>query len=303
MLFEPIKPMLPEWRYEAFDDEACIFEPKWDGWRIFLHKDGDRIEAYARSGRRVTEKFPELREAAAGIRERTAILDGEGICLRDGRPVFDDFADRGRLTDAGKIAAAARAHPATFVVFDVLRTGDREHIGETLLERKARLQDLVETNGALITTLFVEGKGQELFAMTEARGLEGIVAKRKASRYQVGVRSADWQKVKHGREIDTVILGYRTEPQFGLVVGLHFLTMKNKPVAFVEAGINGAEQRAFLEIAGQIRTTADLRTQWIEPRLCCRVRYLDRTDRHELKMCEFRGFLFEKRPEDCVWVR
>lgn len=109
--------------------------------------------------------------------------------------------------------------------------------------------------------------------------------------------------MKHGREIDTVILGYRTEPQFGLVVGLHFKTMRNKPVAFVEKGISEAELRAFLEIAGQIRTKTDQRTQWIEPRLCARVRYLDRMDRHELKMCQFQGFLFEKRPEDCFWVR
>jgi bifunctional non-homologous end joining protein LigD len=78
VLFQPIKPMLADKRAETFDDDRYIFEPKWDGWRMLLHKQGERIEAYTRHGNIVTSKFPELREAAVGIRAHEAILDCEG---------------------------------------------------------------------------------------------------------------------------------------------------------------------------------------------------------------------------------
>lgn len=72
MLFTPIKPMLLGMWHEAFDDDRYIFEPKWDGWRILLHKDGERVEAYTRHGNRVTDKFPELQAAGAAIRAYAA---------------------------------------------------------------------------------------------------------------------------------------------------------------------------------------------------------------------------------------
>jgi bifunctional non-homologous end joining protein LigD len=76
MLFTPIKPMIVSIGKEAFDDDNYIFEPKWDGWRILLHKQGERIEAYTRNGNIVTSKFPEIKEAAGVIKAHTAILDG-----------------------------------------------------------------------------------------------------------------------------------------------------------------------------------------------------------------------------------
>lgn len=130
--------MLLTMRTKAFDDERCIFEPKWDVWRILLHKHGDRMEAFTRSGRCVTYKFPELREAAEAIHVPSTILDCEGVCIRDGRSVFDDFQHRGRLTDPHRIAKAASEYPATFVAFDVLFTG-HDHTAEPLTERKQRM--------------------------------------------------------------------------------------------------------------------------------------------------------------------
>ncbi len=69
-----------------------------------------------------------------------------------------------------------------------------------------------------------------------------------------------------------MILGYRTEPQFGLIVGLHFLTMYNKPVATAEFGFKLEEKLAFLEIVRQIHTVKDRYAQWVEPWLCCRIK-------------------------------
>ncbi|REE57495.1 bifunctional non-homologous end joining protein LigD [Paenibacillus taihuensis] len=302
MLFTPLKPMLAITGKEAFDDVQFIFEPQYDGGRILIHKRQDRIEAYTRYGQVVTVKFPELLEAAKAIQADTAILDCEGICLRDGRPIFDDFNHRGRLGKSAAIAQGALLHPATFVAFDVLYSEGREHLNEPLTRRKERLADIVMDSTVLTKTMYIEGQGRALFDLTKERGLEGIVAKRRDSAYRLDFRSSEWLSVKHVRTVEAVILGYRTKP-FALVIGLHFRSLRNKPVGTVADGLSLADKQAFLAIAEQLHTEKDRQTdtQWIEPRLCCQVDYLDRTDMHQLRTTYFRGFLPHKRPEDCVW--
>jgi bifunctional non-homologous end joining protein LigD len=299
LLFRPVKPMVVSMGNKPFDDESFIFEPKWDGWRIILHKQGDRIEAYTRNGHIVTSKFPELKEASSGIKTNTAILDCEGIVLRNGRPAFDDFTYRGRLSNASRIKKAVNTHPATFVVFDVLYT-DQEHLNEPLMQRKQRLSDIVAITPVVTPTMYLEEKGKTLFELSKEQDMEGIVAKRKDSRYMLDTRTPNWVKIKHFKSIDVIILGYRTNP-FGLVMGLNFRTVKNKPVGVVEFGFKSEEKQLFLELAKQIHTVKDQKTQWIEPRLCCCINYLERTDTHQLRMTVFKGFLFDKKSEDCIW--
>ncbi|MEW9674150.1 DNA ligase [Ammoniphilus sp. 3BR4] len=302
MLFTQIKPMLLTLGDEAFDSDDFIYEVKWDGWRIMLHKDGKRIEAYTKNGMHVTDAFPELQDVAKAIKANTAIVDCEGVCIReDTRPSLDDFCYRGRLRDPAKIKSATQTHPATFVAFDVLYTNN-DHTHEPLIDRKKRLQELILPSDCIVPSMFIESKGEQLSQLTIEKDLEGIVAKRKDSRYQMGVRSADWIKIKNYKQIDTVILGYRTVPSFALVVGLNFRTVQNKPVAVVEFGIRQEEKIAFLEIVRQLHTVKDKTTQWVEPRLCCRIQYRDRTDTHHLREVSFKGFLFDKKPEECRWI-
>ncbi|NBD22332.1 ATP-dependent DNA ligase [Paenibacillus glycinis] len=301
MLFTSIKPMLLSTGMKAFDDEAFLFEPKWDGARILLHKQGDRLEAYTRNGHVVTGKFPELRKAVAAIKAPAAILDCEGVCLRGGKPAFDDFVYRLRIGDAAKINAAIRSHPATFIAFDVLHTS-ADHMDEPLTDRKARLADIVAPSDTIAPTASVNGKGKALQAWTIERDMEGIVAKRLDSRYRTDVVSGDWIKIKNVKTIDAIILGYRTEPRFALIVGLHFRTIRYKPVATVETGFTDLEKHAFLAIAEQLQDRTDRLVRWITPKLCCRIEYRDRTDRHQLLETRFKGFLFDKNPEDCRWT-
>ncbi|MBB3111083.1 bifunctional non-homologous end joining protein LigD [Paenibacillus phyllosphaerae] len=300
MLFSPIKPMLLTSGEEPFDDIEFLFEPKWDGIRLLLHKQGDRLEAYTRSGRLVTDKFPELREAAAAIGGHTAVLDCEGVCLRGSRSAFDDFAYRCRLSDAMKIRSALTTHPATFVVFDVLRS-TIEHLKEPLLERKARLQLMLTVSNVIVPSAYIAEQGRALYAWTREQEMEGIVAKRASSCYKVNTVSQDWIKIKHAKRIDAIILGYRTEPRFGLVIGLHFRTVRNKPVGIVESGISEAARKEFLALAHPLHTSSDGRTQWLEPLLVCTIQYRDRSDTHQLGDTEFIGFRFDKRVEDCSW--
>ncbi|GGD60289.1 ATP-dependent DNA ligase [Paenibacillus nasutitermitis] len=300
MLFTPIKPMLVTMGTHAFDHQDWIFEPKWDGWRIFIHKEGKRIEVFTRSGRNVTHKFPEASEMKDSIHSHSAILDCEGVCFRGERPVFDDFAYRGRLSDLNKIDDARQTNPATFIVFDVLfSTGD--HRNDGLLERKKVINEIIEPSQILAPTMYIHEHGKKLSSLSVERDLEGIVAKRIDTKYVTDTRSADWLKIKNFKTIDTVILGYRTSPQFALVVGLHFRTVKNKPVAVVEFGFTVDEKLAFLKNAEKIHTVYRKGIQYIDPQLCCKIQYLERTDTHHLRTTSFKGFVFDKKPEECCW--
>jgi len=301
LLFKPLNPMLPVWCDAPFDDDAYVFEPKWDGVRMLLHKQGARIEAYTRSGLRVTNLFPELAEAAQSIRVHTAILDCEGVCVREERPVFDDIMHRLRLGRADTIKQALHSHPAAWIAFDVLLTTDGEHGHEPLLERKRRLDELLEPSPALLKTVTLENKGTVLFELTARQRMEGVIAKRKHSVYRLDARSSDWLKIKHAQTIDAAILGYRTHP-FQLMLGLQFRTVKNKFVGTVQDGLEAEHREWLMERIGRdnIRQTGD--THWVEPRLCCRVEYKDRSDTHQLRHTRFVSFLPEKRAEDCVWT-
>ena len=99
-----------------------------------------------------------------------------------------------------------------------------------------------------------------------------------------------------------MILAYRLDPQFALVVGLNFPMVPNKPVAVVEFGFKPEEKIAFREIAKQIHTHKLRNTQWVEPRLCCRIQYLERTETHHLRITSFKGFQFGMNPDECRWV-
>ncbi|WP_238546084.1 DNA ligase [Tumebacillus flagellatus] len=298
---QPISPMLASFGEQPFDDENYWFDVKW-GRHLLLHKQGGRVEAYTRFGRRVTEQLPETRDAAEEVRDETVVLACEGIVLQNGRPVFDAYLHRLRLTNSVSIQKALVSHPVTFVALDVLISNGREQFQTRLQERKVRLREMCTgTSGVLMVPPYLRGEGKRLYAEAKARGLEGIVAKRVGSLYTPNLRSKDWIKIKVPHEIDCLILGYRPDPPFALVLGLHFPTVPAKPVGTVEQGITPEEAAAFTEIAARIHIRRNGAVQEIQPRLCCRVQYRDITEMHQLRQTAFHGFLVDKNPEDCCW--
>ncbi|MFF5816325.1 ATP-dependent DNA ligase [Lysinibacillus capsici] len=297
MLFTPIKPMLLHMgnNEEINDNPEWIYDIKWDGWRILLHKQGERIEAFTRHGNNVTAKFPELQEVGRSIQSHTAIIDCEGVVLRNGVSVFDDFAFRGRLSNTSKIQQATLTHPATFIAFDVLGT-NKPHTNKPLVERKEILLSIIEPSNSLLITPSVTGNGNNIFQLTKDKGMEGIVGKRSNSTYKTNHRSHNWLKYKHFKVIDTVILGYKENP-FTMLVGKQLSNGKCKPLANVEFGFKPEEKTAFREIAKQIVTKVERDMTWLEPRLCCKVQYLEKTNTGSLRIVSFKGFNFDKVPE------
>lgn len=297
MLFTPIKPMLLQMgnNNEIIDSDEYIYDIKWDGWRILLHKQGERIEAFTRHGNNVTAKFPELQEVGRSIQSHTAIIDCEGVVLRNGISVFDDFAYRGSLTNTSKIEQATLTHPATFIAFDVLVT-DKPHTQQPLEQRKEILSSIIEPSNSLLITPSVTGNGNNIFQLTKDKGMEGIVGKRSNSTYKTNHRSYDWLKYKHFKITDAVILGYKENP-FTMLVGKQLSNGKYKPLANVEFGFKPEEKTVFREIAKQIVTKVERDVTWIEPRLYCKVQYLEKTNTGSLRIVSFKGFNFDKIPE------
>lgn len=299
MLFTAIKPMLLNRGTEVINDNNLIFDVKMDGWRILLHKQGNRIEAFSRHGNNVTAKFPELQDVARSIKTNTAIIDCEGVVLRDGVSVFDDFAYRGRLSNKDKIASATKSHPVTFVAFDVLQTNE-SHLRDPLIERKQRLSSIIEPSNSLVVVPSIRGDGNSIFQLTREKNMEGIVGKRIDSTYQINHRSNDWLKYKHFKLLDVVILGYREENPFTMIVGARTQKGNYKPLANVEFGFKPEEKAAFKKIAKQIIRSKTREIIWLDPRLCCTIQYLEKTERGSLRITSFKGFNFNKSPEDCL---
>ncbi|MFD1608736.1 DNA ligase [Oceanobacillus luteolus] len=297
MLFTSIKPMLLSMGSEIHNDLNNLYDIKWDGWRILLHKQGNRIEAYTRHGNRVTDQFPELEQIVPHIKTEIAILDCEGVVIRDGVSVFEDFQYRGRLRSNHKIESAMVSHPVTFVAFDVLAT-EKPLLKLPLYERKQILSDIIIPSNQIVPTPYIIEDGESLFQITKEKGMEGIVAKPLSSIYQVGVRSAEWLKYKHFKRMKTIILGYKENP-FSMIVGMK-QNGNITPVAQVEFGFSIEEKQAFRNIAKEIITNKADNVYWIDPVLCCEVQYLEKTENQKLRIVSFKGFAFDVKPEECA---
>ncbi|ODV56612.1 hypothetical protein BG258_12265 [Lysinibacillus fusiformis] len=123
--------------------------------------------------------------------------------------------------------------------------------------------------------------------------MEGIVGKRGNSTYKTNHRSHEWLKYKHFKIGDVVILGYKENP-FMMLVGKQLSSGKYKPLANAEFGFKPEEKTAFREIAKQIVTKVEGDMIWLEPRLHCKVQYLERTASGSLRIVSFNGFDFDK---------
>jgi bifunctional non-homologous end joining protein LigD len=180
------------------------FEIKWDGMRVLATAGPDRFRLASRTGRDVGGRFPEV---AAARPAQTAlpdgsVLDGEVVAFDDaGVPSFARLAPRIQ-------GAPAATASVSYVVFDLLRLGDADLTSLPYDERRARLAEVVAPGtGLLVPESFADGAA--LLEATRERGLEGVVAKRRASPYRQGVRSDDWIKVPHRTTRSYVVGGWK----------------------------------------------------------------------------------------------
>ncbi|WP_433544635.1 ATP-dependent DNA ligase (plasmid) [Streptomyces sp. CA-294286] len=186
-------------------------ETKYDGQRAVVYLPGDgTLVLRSRSGAAVTAAYPELHPLGEALGGTSAVLDGEIIALDgQGRPDFERLQSRMGLSAApAKAARLAARSPVHLVLFDALHLDGRDLTRLPHAERRSLLEELALHAAHWSTPASVTGHAREAFALTREHGLEGVILKRTDSRYEPGVRSRAWIKLRHLRTADCVIGGW-----------------------------------------------------------------------------------------------
>ena len=217
----PVKPMLAKSVKEIPTDETVpggvLYEPKWDGFRCIVFRDGDEVELGSRNERPLTRYFPDIVEAVKEALPRKCVVDGEIVISSNGRLDFESLQLRLHPAES-RVRKLAAETPAEFVAFDLLASGDDDLTGQPFSQRRARLQaEVSETGSVHLTPATTEVEtAARWFADFEGAGLDGIVAKPLTLHYRPDERVMF--KIKHERTADCVVAGYRHHKS-GPIVG------------------------------------------------------------------------------------
>ncbi len=204
----PVRPMLAKAVHEVPREPGLVYEPKWDGFRCVVFRDGAELELGSRNDRPLTRYFPEVVELLArGLPER-CVVDGEIVIVTPDGLSFDLLQLRLHPA-ASRVRKLAAETPAGFVAFDLLALGDRDLTGEPFGERRKLLEaTLTATPGLHLTPATDDPDvAQDWFTRFEGAGFDGVVAKRTDLPYEQD-RRVMW-KVKHERTADCVVAGFR----------------------------------------------------------------------------------------------
>jgi ATP-dependent DNA ligase len=205
----PIEPMLAKAVAGLPDGDGWIFEPKWDGFRAIVFRDGDTIYTQSRDLKPLDRYFPELAEPLRAALPERCVMDGEVVIARDGALDFEALLLRIHPA-ASRVKMLAAESPASFVAWDLLALGDEDLRDVPQGERRARLETaLADARPPVHLTPATtdHATAADWFHRFEGAGLDGVVAKRLEAPYQPGKRAM--LKIKHQRTADCVVAGFR----------------------------------------------------------------------------------------------
>jgi len=314
-----IHPMLAESIDKPFDGEDWLFEIKWDGYRAVAFIENGKVRLVSRNQNDLTARYPELADLPRFIKAKTAILDGEVVALdSEGRASFSLMQQRTGFRPGGHRRAENADVTVLYYAFDLLYLDGYDWRRIPLEERKKKLESLILPGDALRYSDHYPEHGKALFDMAHKKGLEGIVAKKRAGFYEER-RSREWLKIKIRHRLEAVIGGY-TEPEgsrahFGSVVlGLYD---KNGKLIHVGQAGSGFDQKSIESIW---RTLQKLETRnnpftgevealrkvaWVKPQLVAEIEYAEWTGGADggspkLRAPVFLGLRDDKDPKECL---
>jgi ATP-dependent DNA ligase len=205
----PLEPMLAKLSGELPRDPGLLYEPKWDGFRAIVFRDGDDVRIQSRDTKPMERYFPELLAPLRASLPERCVLDGEIVIV--GAQGLDFEALLLRIHPAAsRVAELAKATPASFVAWDLLALGDRDLRGEPFSARRAALEVALAhaTPPVHLTRATTDvAVAADWFSRFEGAGLDGVMAKPLADPYQPGKRAM--MKIKHARTADCVVAGFR----------------------------------------------------------------------------------------------
>jgi ATP-dependent DNA ligase len=257
----PIKPMLAK-PVDAIP-AGQHYEPKWDGFRSIIFRDGDDVEIGSRNERPMTRYFPEVVEAVKANFPERAVIDGE-IVIADreaNRLDFEALQQRIHPADS-RVKLLSVETPASFVAFDLLAVGDQDLMREPLTHRRAALEEAL-AKAHVPVYLTPATRDQDLagqwFEQFEGAGLDGLIAKPLTLTYQPDKRVMS--KIKHERTADCVVAGYRLHKSGPDALGSLLLGLYDDDGTLASVGVVGsfpmARRRALLAELRPLVTTFD----------------------------------------------
>ncbi|HVW44166.1 MAG TPA: ATP-dependent DNA ligase [Amycolatopsis sp.] len=205
----PVRPMLAKAVHEVPRGENLLYEPKWDGFRCVVFRDGDEVELGSRNDRPLTRYFPELVELLKEALPTRCVVDGEIVIVTESGLDFESLQLRLHPA-ASRVRKLAGETPASFVVFDLLALDDKSLLDEPFGERRRRLAEVVSGELARVhLTPMTDDPAvaEDWFRRFEGAGFDGVMAKPADAPYEQD-RRVMW-KVKHERTADCVVAGFR----------------------------------------------------------------------------------------------
>ncbi len=235
----PVKPMLAK-AVPQIPTGNLSYEPKWDGFRSIIFRDGDEVEIGSRNERPLTRYFPEIVEAVRANLPERCVLDGELVVVVGDRLEFEVLQQRIHPA-ASRVTLLSGQTPASFVAFDLLALGDQDYTDRPLSERRAALETALADVQApihLTPTTRDPAVAQNWFEQFEGAGLDGVVAKPLEGSYQPDKRTMF--KIKHQRTADCVVAGYRVHASGNDAIGSLLLGLYNDEGDLASVGVIGA---------------------------------------------------------------
>jgi DNA ligase D-like protein (predicted ligase) len=288
----------PEWSYEL----------KLDGYRALIIKDGTSIRVRSRNDKDLMPMYPAVAAAGRRLQAQQVVIDGEIVAIsKQGRPSFQALQHRGTHPD----------HTIVFYAFDLLHLNGESTTALPLKERRTKLARVIEESGLLLS-LELPGSVADIVSTVRAMQLEGVVAKRKASMYEAGERSGNWQKLKLERQQEFVIGGYRPAGNSSvdaLLVG-YFDEQELRFAAKVRAGLVPHVRSEFarklkplhvkdcpfvdLPTEGSSRwgggiSAEDMKEMiWTRPEVVVQIQFVEWTAENRLRLSKFVGLRSDK---------
>ncbi len=303
------------------DSKPWAYEFKWDGVRAIVRVERGTATATSRNDKDLTATFPEVEALGEFFGRRDAIVDGELVAFdEDGRPSFGLLQQRLHIGSPAEVARRRSSVPACYLVFDLLFL-DGELLTELAYdERRRRLEELDLSGESFATPKAFRGvDGEDVLAGARQAGLEGVVAKRRDSRYRPGSRQGDWLKVKNFRAQEVVIGGWTAgKGNRGGTIGALLLGLPDEsdPGRLVYAGKVGTGfdepgLRALLAKLGPLQSpvspfttriaAADAASAtYVRPELVGEVQYGEWTRDGRLRHPTWRGLRPDKNPAEVV---
>ena len=255
----PVDPMLAKAVAGLPDGEGWIYEPKWDGFRAIVFRDGDEVYIQSRDRKPLDRYFPELATPLRLNLPERCVVDGEIVIAIDGSLDFDALLLRIHPA-ASRVAMLAEQSAASFVAWDLLALGDEALLETPQAERRARLESAlagVSTPVHITPATRDRDTAADWFERFEGAGLDGVIAKEAAAPYQPGKRRM--LKIKHARTADCVVAGFRWHKNgLGTHVGSLILGLYDADDVLHHVGVTSSftwDRRA--ELVGELEPLRD----------------------------------------------